>query len=49
MMESKQIDEGWLDSPKQMGYRFRDEIKSPNDPSTCGKIKADDPSRFKNR
>ena len=42
MMESKQIDEGWLDSLKQMGYRFRDEIKSLNDPALAAKLQADD-------
>ena len=42
MMESKQIDEGWLDSLKLMGYRFRDEIKSLNDPALAAKLQADD-------
>ena len=36
------LDEGWLDSLKQMGYRFADEIKSLNDPALAAKLQADD-------
>ena len=36
------LDEGWLDSLKQMGYRFRDELKSLNDPALAAKLQADD-------
>ena len=36
------LDESWLDSLKQMGYRFRDELKSLNDPALAAKLQADD-------
>ena len=36
------LDESWLDDLKQMGYRFRDEIKSLSDPALAAKLQADD-------